>query len=76
MFSEHVENSFDYLSLRLLLKVRKSLAESPKKNEEFFFQKTVFHQTVRLNVLKAVLTILQKMLTKSEKNWLKSPKKN
>ena len=67
MFSEHAGYVYDYFSAKFLSKFRKRFAQSPKINWRTFRIKT-FQQSVRLNMEKAVLTILRKSLCRmSEK---------
>ena len=71
MFSEHAGYSFDYFSVKFSPKFRKCFAQIPTINWRTS-RRIAFHQSVRLNMEKAVLTTLQKNLCRlSWKNLLK-----
>ena len=71
MFSEHAGYVFDYFSVKLSPKFRQWFAQRSQIDWRTFRKKT-FHQSVRLNMEKVVLTTLRASLCRmSEKSLLK-----
>ena len=71
LFSEHAGYVFDYFSVNFSPKFIKCFDQIPKISWRTW-RKNAFHQSVRLNMEKAVLTTLKKKLCRmSENNLLK-----